>query len=466
MEYKRIVATGLTCAMLLSLPVSSLAVRKGSNGPKAAGKLDTTQIVPVASGSLSFDQIEDRVRAHNLNVRAAQEGVEQVKSMNWNKALSEMDDAIEEMEDLIDSMSAASTVDMQSAVSNIAQALTAIQNAEEAEQAVVTAQAAAAIAGSTAQISAQTTIATYSKAQAESLKATLESMEDQRDDLKKQKDNYPKTIEDTERMVQSTIDQIVSGAESLYLTILTTELQYESLQDTLLSMNKTVEEMQLRHDLGQISAQTLLQVQNGYATLVNSLSGLDNTIGTMRSSLQSLLGEVPDGKLTLTEVPSVNQAQLDAIQYSSDLEKAKEKSYTLYNAARSVEKAEDDMDDARKDNGKNSYQYQMAEHACQSAVYQQSAAIASFELSFQNLYRAIAPAQATLAVKEADLVYQEQVCAAAELKYQQGNISANALQEAVNTRESARRDVEAARLDLFTAYHAYRQAVDKGLVGS
>ena len=463
MEYKRIVATGLTCAMLLSLPASALAVRKGSGGPKAAGKLDTTQIVPVASGSLSFDQIEGRVRAHNLNVRAAQEGVEQVKSMNWDKALSEMDDAIEEMEDLIDSMSGSSTGAIASASASLAASLAKLQQATDETSSIY---AAGEVASGIANISSLTSMATYGAMQAESLKSTLESLEDQRDDLKKQKDNYPKTIEDTERMVQSTIDQIVSGAESLYLTILTTELQYESLQDTLLSMNKTVEEMQLRYDLGQISAQTLLQVQNGYATLVNSLSGLENTMGTMRSSLQSLLGEVPDGTLSLTEVPSVSQAQLDAINDSSDLEKAKEKSYTLYNAARSVEKAEDDMDDARKDNGKNSYQYQMAEHAYQSAVYQQSAAIASFELSFQNLYRAIAPAQATLAVKEGDLAYQEQVCAAAELKYQQGNISANALQEAVNTRESARRDVEAARLDLFTAYHAYRQAVDKGLVGS
>ncbi len=462
MEYKRIVATGLTCAMLLSLPASALAVRKGSGGPKAAGKLDSTQIVPVASGSLSFDQIEGRVRAHNLNVRAAQEGVEQVKSMNWDKALSEMDDAIEEMEDLIDSMSGSSTGAIASASTSLAASLAKLQQATDETSSIYAGEVVSGIAN----VSSLTSMATYGAMQAESLKSTLESLEDQRDDLKKQKDNYPKTIEDTERMVQSTIDQIVSGAESLYLTILTTELQYESLQDTLLSMNKTVEEMQLRYDLGQISAQTLLQVQNGYATLVNSLSGLENTMGTMRSSLQSLLGEAPDGTLTLTEVPSVSQTQLDAIQYSSDLETAKEKSYTLYNAARSVEKAEDDMDDARKDNGKNSYQYQMAEHAYQSAVYQQSAAIASFELSFQNLYRAIAPAQATLAVKEADLVYQEQVCAAAELKYQQGNISANALQEAVNTRESARRDVEAARLDLFTAYHAYRQAVDKGLVGS
>ena len=207
-------------------------------------------------------------------------------------------------------------------------------------------------------------------------------------------------------------------------------------------------------------------MKNGDGTLENTVSGLADTLTTLRASLQSLLGETPDGNLILAETPAVNAAQLNSINYASDLEKAKEQSYTLYNAARSVEKAKDEMDTARKDNGKNSYQYQMAEHAYQSAVYQEAAAVASFELAFQKLFQAIAPAQSALAVKEADLLYQEQVCAAAELKYQQGNISANALQEAVDQRESARRDVEAARLDLFTAYHSYRQAVEKGLTGS
>lgn len=462
MKYKHIVAAGLACAVLFSLPVSALAVRKGSDGPKAAGRLEAGQISPVTSHSLSFDQIENRVRTNNLNVRAAQEGLEQAKAMNWNKVLSEMDDAIDEMKDLIESLTNSGSGSMASAVAGISQAMAMAQDADEAMQQ----SAAALLASNVAQISAQTSIATYSTIQAESLKSTLESLEDQRDDLKKQKDDYPKTLEDTERMIQSTIDQIVSGAESLYLTILTTQLQHASLKDTVASTARTVEEMQLRHSLGQISAHTLQQVENGYSTLVNTVSGLETTMDTMRASLQSLLGAVPDGDLTLTDTPSVSQAELDAIRYESDLTKAKEKSYALYSAARSVEKAGDDMDDARKDNGSNSYQYQMAEHAYQSAVYQEASAIASFELGFQDLYQAIAPAQATLAVKAADLAYQEQVLAAAELKYQQGSISANALQDARDTLESAKRDVESAQLDLFTAYHSYRQAVDKGLVNS
>ena len=56
--------------------------------------------------------------------------------------------------------------------------------------------------------------------------------------------------------------------------------------------------------------------------------------------------------------------------------------------------------------------------------------------------------------------------AVAEKKYQLGNLSANALQDAKDTLDSAQRDVEAAQLDLFTAYHSYDQAVKLGLVSS
>lgn len=464
MKYQCLVAAGLVCAALLTLPLSTSAVRKGTGGPKATGRQGAADIVPVKSRSLRFSEIESRVRSNNLNVRAALEGLAQAEAMDWGKAIQEMDDAIDDLDDLIDGMSASSSLDMAAAVESLASALAMTQNAEDV-QAQVAAQAAA-IAGSAAQISAQTTIATYSAAQSESLRSTLESMEDQRDDLVKQRKDYPKTIEDTRRMVESTVDQIVSGAESLYLTILTTQLQLDSLRDTLALTGKTVEEMELRHQLGQISAQTLLQVQNGYGTLESTVSGLENTLKTLRSSLQSLLGEIPDGELVLADVPSVSAEQIKSISYASDLEKAREKSYSLYTAARAVEKAEGELETARKDHGRSSYQYQMAEHASQSAVYQEASASAAFELAFQKLFQAIAPAQSALAVKEADLVYQEQACAAAELKYQQGNISAKALQEAVNARDSARRDVEAARLDLFTAYHAYRQAGEKGLAGS
>jgi len=479
MEYKRIVAAGLTCAMLFSMPVPALAVRKGSAGPKAAGKLDTTQIVPVTSGSLSFNQIESRVLANNPSLHAAREGLESAKSNDINKQLKDQYDEMEDALDALDltisqlesSISAMSTVpaqDLAKANQDLHTALTYTEGGGINSD--LLAQSIDKISSLTASTTAGQMMASSSSYDLMSLKAQRDSLEENLSELKgnekKMKEEFQKTIEDLERQVENAEDQLVSAAEGLYITILSNQLSYESLQDSLLSMENTVQEMKLRYELGQISAQTLLQVQNGYATMINTASSLSNGLTTIRSNLQSLMGEVPDGNLELVTVPAVTQEQLDAIRYDSDLAKAKEASYALYSAARSVEKAEDDMDTARKDHGKNSYQYKTAEHAYQSAVYQQTASIASFELSFQTLYQAIAPAQATLSVKELDLIYQEQECAAAELKYQQGNLSANALQEAVNARESARRDVENAKLDLFSAYHAYRQAVDKGLVSS
>ena len=71
------------------------------------------------------------------------------------------------------------------------------------------------------------------------------------------------------------------------------------------------------------------------------------------------MGDVPTGKLQLLDTPSVTANELSYLNYASDLAKAKEKSYTLYTADRAVEDAEDAMNDARRDEGKNSYQYKM-----------------------------------------------------------------------------------------------------------
>ncbi len=227
-----------------------------------------------------------------------------------------------------------------------------------------------------------------------------------------------------------------------------------------------MKEIELRYQLGQVSKLTLTQVQNGYESLESSITSLENTVSTLYSSLQSLMGDVPTGKLRLLDTPSVTANELSYLNYASDLAKAKENSYTLYTADRAVEDAEDAMNDARRDEGKNSYQYKMAEYAYQSSIYKKDAAVASFEASFLNLYKAIAPAQTALAAKQSALAYEQQMYAVAEKKYQLGNLSANALQDAKDTLDSAQRDVEAAQLDLFTAYHSYDQAVKLGLVSS
>ena len=459
-QHTRILALGLTCTALLSLATPAMAARQNSSTTPISASGTTSVTIP-SDGTLSFSQIGERVKANNLTLKAAQESLKQAKAMDWDDAIDEMEDAIDNLDIQISQLLTGSKAQLEKAQADLATSLNGISvtdgnltGLKEVIQNTVT-------------LSTLSSLSQYSQMQAASLKASKESLEDQLDDLKEQKQDYQKTLKDTERQIGYAADQTISGAESLYLTILSTQLQLDGLKNnTLASTQRSLKEIELRYQLGQVSKLTLTQVQNGYESLASSITSLENTVSTLYSSLQSLMGDVPTGKLRLLDTPSVTANELSYLNYASDLSKAKENSYSLYTADRAVEDAEDAMNDARRDEGKNSYQYKMAEYAYQSSLYKKDAAVASFEASFLNLYKAIAPAQSALAAKQSALAYEQQMYAVAEKKYQLGNLSAYALQDAKDTLDSAQRDVEAAQLDLFTAYHSYDQAVKLGLISS
>lgn len=459
-RHTRVLALGLTCTALLSLATPAMAARQNTSTTPISASGTTSVTIP-SDGTLAFSQIGERVKANNLTLKAAEESLKQAKAMDWDDAIDEMEDAIDNLDIQISQLLTGSKAQLEKAQADLATSLNRISvtdgnltGLKEVIQNTVT-------------LSTLSSLSQYSQMQAASLKASKESLEDQLDDLKEQKQDYQKTLKDTERQIDYAADQTISGAESLYLTILSTQLQLDGLKNnTLASTQRSLKEIELRYQLGQVSKLTLTQVQNGYESLESSITSLENTVSTLYSSLQSLMGDVPTGKLRLLDTPSVTANELSYLNYASDLSKAKEKSYTLYTADRAVEDAEDAMNDARRDEGKNSYQYKMAEYAYQSSLYKKDAAVASFEASFLNLYKAIAPAQTALAAKQSALAYEQQMYAVAEKKYQLGNLSANALQDAKDTLDSAQRDVEAAQLDLFTAYHSYDQAVKLGLISS
>lgn len=459
-KHTRVLALGLTCTALLSLATPAMAARQNTSTTPISASGTTSVTIP-SDGTLAFSQIGERVKANNLTLKAAEESLKQAKAMDWDDAIDEMEDAIDNLDIQISQLLTGSKAQLEKAQADLATSLNGISvtggnltGLKEVIQNTVT-------------LSTLSSLSQYSQMQAASLKASKESLEDQLDDLKEQKQDYQKTLKDTERQIDYAADQTISGAESLYLTILSTQLQLDGLKNnTLASTQRSLKEIELRYQLGQVSKLTLTQVQNGYESLESSIISLENTVSTLYSSLQSLMGDVPTGKLRLLDTPSVTANELSYLNYASDLSKAKEKSYTLYTADRAVEDAEDAMNDARRDEGKNSYQYKMAEYAYQSSIYKKDAAVASFEASFLNLYKSIAPAQSALAAKQSALAYEQQMYAVAEKKYQLGNLSANALQDAKDTLDSAQRDVEAAQLDLFTAYHSYDQAVKLGLISS
>lgn len=451
---KRILSLCLAGTLFLSMSVTASAARvSDSSAPKSATSHEWA-VTPVSS-SLSFDQIGAKVRANNLTVKSLEETIESMEAMDWDEIIDDMEDAIDDVEDGIAILNS-SMVSVKTATQNLAASLSKINGVLSSEQ-------IKDLTGNIVSVS----YAIYGESQLSSLESSLESLEDQLDDLKEQKSDYiNKTLPDTKRQLASTVDQIVIGAESLYMTILSTELQKDSLDDTTAAMERTVAEMELRYARGQISQLTLTQVKNGYNTLLANVDSLEMALVSMKTSLQSLLGETITGQVTLMDLPTISSSDLSGISYTEDLAKAKEASYDLYSAARTVEDAEDDMEDARREEGKNSYQYKMAQHTYEAALLTERSAIQSFELSFQSLYNQLAPAQAALLTAESDLAYEEQVYQVARLKYQQGNLSANALADAKDTYETAKRDYTSAQMDLFTAYHNYQNAVEYGIVSS
>lgn len=451
----RILSLCLAGVMLLSTGVTASAARvSGSAAPKTTTSHEWA-VTPV-SGNLSFDQIGGKVRANNLTVQSLEETIQSMEAMNWDKVIDEMEDAIDDLEDQIDIMN--------SAVSNIGSVKTGLAAALESLKA---AEDVTGIGMGITDGIEKLIQLSYMDFSLKSMESTLESLEDQLDDLKKQKNDYiNKTLPDTKRQIESSVNQIIIGAESLYMTILSTELQKESLGDTAAALDRTVAEMELRYERGQISQMTLTQVKNGVGTLKANAASLDVALTSLYSSLQSLLGETITGTMTLSALPTVTAAEITAVSYTKDLEKAKEASYDLYAAARTVEDAKDDMEDARKEEGKNSYQYKMAQHTYEAALLTEKSAIQNFELSFQRLYSQLSPALALCTTAENDLAYEEQVYQVAQLKHQQGNLSANALADAKDTWETAKRDYASAQMDLFTAWNNYQNAVQHGIVSS
>lgn len=296
------------------------------------------------------------------------------------------------------------------------------------------------------------------------MSSTYDSLKDTFDDLKNgklQADNAGII-----RQLENAQDQMILAAENLYVALLEMENTRGTLQRSLDALDRTVTEMELRYQRGQISALQLQEVRNGRTQLKSGLDTLSTNIVVYTAQLENLVGLSPSGILTLSEVPEITAEQVAAMSYEEDLEIAKENSYTLYDAARTLEDAKEDLHDAGKQYGFNEkrYEYISAKHTYQAAQYTYQAAVDSFELGFHSAYTVVADYQQVLAAAESALSLAENTYASMETKYRQGNISKNDLLDAQDDLAEAEAAVLTAKHDLFTAYRTYWWAVNEGVL--
>lgn len=261
------------------------------------------------------------------------------------------------------------------------------------------------------------------------------------------------------RQLRNLEDQIVLGGETMYMAILSMESQEADLERQLTALDRRLEELRLRHELGQISTLTLTEAEAGRASLSSGLETLRMNIQVYKTQLEALMGTALTGTLRLGGVPQVTAGQLSGMDLEKDLEAAKERSYELFDAKRTFDKTRDAY------HGLGSYTPALDyEHGWPAAQYTYRNAVQGFELKFRTLYAQVKNYKQALEASKVTLESEKASCQASELKYEQGTISKNALLTAREEVSAAQEAVRSAENDLFTAYHSYRRAMEMGIL--
>ena len=211
---------------------------------------------------------------------------------------------------------------------------------------------------------------------------------------------------------------------------------------------------------------TLQQTEAGKAQVESGKAAIDAAVAQLRRQLNAMIGEELTAPLTLNALPGVTAEHLAAMDVEKDLEKAKAASYDLYAAKLTLDDADEEYKDKAGDLGYNedNYEYIAVKHRWQAAQYTYNAAVQNFELSFRSLYDSVQSYASALNAAKVSLECERSDLAAAQLRYEQGTISENALHTAEDELYTAQDTVSGAERDLFTAYNNYRWAVDYGLL--
>lgn len=268
------------------------------------------------------------------------------------------------------------------------------------------------------------------------------------------------------KQLKNAQDLTVVGAESLYFAILELEQTKATLQRNLTALDRQLKEMELRYELGQVSALTLEQVRNGRATLQSNLSTLEMNLRRCKLQMQSMVGASLNGSLTLGPLPALGENLVELMDYQPDLEEAKLHSYDLFAAKEKLNEASDTYDDTRASYAQNTYNVRSGRHTYESALYEYKMAVQSFEMNFRSAFDSVKDYQQVLRSAQTSLSFQENTYASMELKYRQGTISHNALLDAEDQLTEAKDAVETARRNLFTSYRTYYWAVNYGVMSS
>ena len=398
---------------------TSVAGEETGAGP--ASEIPVEGYIPDAEGSVSFANMNRRMREGNLQVLAIQESIDMLEELDYDKLKDDLRDQLNKL------------ADAQWMLIKLSQFIPLGDSGAEAYERLEQ--------GYTA------------------VREQFDAIED--GDM--QEDNAVII-----RQLKNVQNQLIMAGEATYIALAAMETQEAALDRQLAALDRQLAELELRYELGQISSLTLQQAQVGRVALSSGLSTLRMNLNVYKGQLEMFIGADITGEISLGAVPDVTWDELDGMDLERDLALAKERSWDLYQASEDLK----DEDAAyRKKGGDNAYthkkddiEYMQARHNWYAAKYTYDNTVKNFELGLRNLYLRIQDYRQVLDAAEVALALEQKNYEAAQLKHSQGNLSDNGLLEAEDKLKEAEERVSGAENDLFSAYNTYRWAVDYGIL--
>ena len=249
------------------------------------------------------------------------------------------------------------------------------------------------------------------------------------------------SIESAKNTMNDAINQVVKGAETLYIAILTMQDGLDAMERGLETLDRAVAITEKQQELGMASAYDVEKMHYQRSQLQSQIESMKFQITSSKLTLEGMCGMELNGSVELAPLPELTDAQLDAVNYDKALSTAMGRNVDVMNANIKY----------------NSESNNVNKHTL-------AAAKRSFAASFKTVCLTIPEDRRLVAAAQETVDFQQRTFDIAAKKYELGMLSHEEYLSAQNDLTSAQDDLRSAKRDLFSAYRAYENAVQYGLI--
>lgn len=293
-----------------------------------------------------------------------------------------------------------------------------------------------------AQLQLAMTLRTLAQKGMESMQMTIDGLDDAQEAAQDQLDD---TYAETKAQLDNTANQIVVGAQTAYLGIISTREGIETLDRNLAALDRQIAAVEKQVELGMAAPLTLENLQQSRRSVAAQRETLELVQQTAENQLSLLCGNTAGTTVKPTVAPTVTSKQLSDMNYTTDLAQAMENSYSIWSAQNAVRKASNDYED---DVTSTVDAYEAAKLTLENTEESVTNSFRQMYLDVQDKKRLLDEAQAAYDMEEKNFAVDQ-------LQYDRGMISQMDYLTAQDDLAAKQDAVTTAEHDLFTAYNTY-----------